>query len=75
VDSRNVREAHMIESAKRLVWRKARRCATGTCVEVARDGDRYFVRDSKDPQAAPLEFTPAEWATFVAGVQDGDFDF
>ena len=65
----------MIESAKRLVWRRARRCATGTCIEVATDGEQYFVRDSKDPQAAPLKFDREEWATFVAGVRAGDFDF
>jgi hypothetical protein len=75
VDSRNVREAYMIESTKWLVWRKAKRCASGACVEVATDGDRYFVRDSKRPHATPLEFSRAEWVTFVAGVHEGDFDF
>jgi hypothetical protein len=65
----------MIESTKGLTWHKARRCASGTCVEVATDGEQYFVRDSKDPQAAPLSFTRLEWATFLAGARQGDFDF
>jgi hypothetical protein len=65
----------MNESTKSLVWRRSRRCASGACVEVATDGDRYFVRDSKKPEAVALEFTRAEWAAFVAGVQEGDFDF
>jgi len=32
------------------------------------------MRDSKDPDGPKLVFTPAEWAAFVAGVRDGEFD-
>ena len=65
----------MIEPTGRLGWRKARRCGSGACVEVARDGDQILVRDSKDPQAAPLKFTPQEWDHFLTGAREGDFDF
>jgi hypothetical protein len=54
-------------------WRKSSRCGTSTCVEVARDGDRILMRDSKHPEMAPLAFGEAEWAAFVAGVAAGEF--
>ncbi|MCZ4097294.1 MULTISPECIES: DUF397 domain-containing protein [unclassified Streptomyces] len=31
------------------------------------------VRDSKDPHGPALTFTPDAWASFVAGVQSGEF--
>lgn len=34
----------------------------------------YLVRDSKDPDGPTLAFTAAEWAAFIAGVKDGEFD-
>ncbi|MBA2324583.1 MAG: DUF397 domain-containing protein [Pseudonocardiales bacterium] len=45
------------------------------CVEVARmvDGG-VAVRNSREPDAAPLIFTAAEWVAFVAGMKDGGFD-
>jgi hypothetical protein len=46
-----------------------------TCVEVAVDGDRVMVRDSKDPAGAPLLFTRGEWVAFLAGARSGEFDF
>jgi hypothetical protein len=49
----------------------------GQCVEVALPaGDRSplcLVRDSKDRQGPVLAFTPAQWRSFVAGVQQGEF--
>ncbi|WP_109527292.1 MULTISPECIES: DUF397 domain-containing protein [Nocardia] len=45
------------------------------CVEVAHlDGDHVGIRDSKNPDAGSLVFTPGEWAAFTAGVRDGEFD-
>lgn len=58
-----------------IKWRKSSRCGSSTCVEVAKVGDEYLVRDSKNPQTAPLTFTPAEWAAFVEGVAAGEFSF
>jgi len=60
---------------ERLRWRRAERCGSNTCVEVARDGEHFLIRDSKRPEIEPLRFTPAEWAAFLAGARAGDFDF
>ncbi|MEV4345985.1 DUF397 domain-containing protein [Actinoplanes sp. NPDC049596] len=56
-------------------WHRSSRCASGNCVEVAKDGDNYLVRDSKNPQVAPYSFTKAEWDAFVAGVKADEFSF
>ena len=65
----------MMKSADSPQWRKAKRCGTNACVEVAKVGDQYLVRDAKHPEHAPLRFADAEWAAFVDGVRGGDFDF
>ncbi|WP_436761288.1 DUF397 domain-containing protein [Streptosporangium sp. V21-05] len=47
----------------------------GNCVEVAGlSGGRAAVRDSKDPSGPALVFTRGEWAAFVGGVRNGEFD-
>ncbi|MDI6100562.1 DUF397 domain-containing protein [Actinoplanes sp. NEAU-A12] len=56
-------------------WRKSSRCGTSNCVEVAKVDDQYLIRDSKNPEAPALAFTPAEWDAFVEGVAAGEFRF
>ncbi|ONH24992.1 DUF397 domain-containing protein [Pseudofrankia asymbiotica] len=60
-----------------LFWRKSSYSGGtgGNCVEVAvlPDGGRA-VRDSKDPGGSVLRFTAAEWAAFLAGARDGEFN-
>lgn len=59
----------------RAIWRKSTRSAsTGNCVEVADLGDDIWMRDSKNPTGPALEFTAAEFAAFIGGVKDGEFD-
>lgn len=58
-----------------ITWRKSSRCGTSTCVEIARDGDDYLIRDSKNPDAPSLRFDSAEWAAFHDGVAAGEFRF
>jgi predicted secreted Zn-dependent protease len=65
----------MTHPKKHLVWRRSQSCGNGACVEVAKADDRYLVRDSKNPDAAPLSFTRDEWVTFIQGVEAGDFRF
>lgn len=69
-------------------WYKSSFSTSGSnCVEVAAapghevvvqnksaEGEVFVVRDSKNPDAAPLVFTRAEWDAFVEGVKDGEFD-
>jgi hypothetical protein len=58
------------------VWRKSSRSGpyTDNCVEVAFVGGAIAVRDSKDPSAGVLVFTPGEWDAFVDGAKAGEFD-
>ncbi len=56
-------------------WRLSSYTGQGnSCVEVAVLPHGIAVRDSKDPGGPVLDFTPAEWRAFIAGVRDGEFD-
>jgi hypothetical protein len=49
--------------------------SNGNCVQVACLPDGQIgVRDSKNPDAAVLVFTSAEWRAFLAGARRGEFD-
>lgn len=43
------------------------------CVEVAHLAEGTAVRDSKNPDAPALFFTPHEWACFLDGATKGEF--
>jgi hypothetical protein len=58
-------------------WRKSSRSgsANGNCVEVAFAADGTVgLRDSKHQAGPVLEFSSQEFAIFLGGVQDGEFD-
>lgn len=55
-------------------WHKSSASGGNGCVEVAVSGDIIGVRDTKDREGPVLRFTPAEWAAFVDGVRNGEFD-
>ncbi|ASF10852.1 putative regulatory protein [Nocardia brasiliensis NBRC 14402] len=56
-------------------WRTAGATAGNDSVEVALLAEGHVaLRDGKNPDGPVLVFTPAEWAAFTAGVQDGEFD-
>lgn len=64
------------QTVDRRAWRKARASLTGNCVEVRElDNGAIAIRDSKHPGGSVLEFTPAEWAAFLNGARNGEFDF
>ena len=54
------------------MWLRSSHCDTGSCVEVHIAPDRVLVRNSQQPDVV-VEFDPAEWRVFVAGVLDGEF--
>ena len=58
------------------MWRKASRSgASGNdCVEVAADGDRMLVRDSKHLDGGALRLDAASFRAFVAEMKGGAFD-
>ena len=64
-----------MERLEAVRWRRSSRCGSNACVEVGEMDAEILVRDSKDPEAAPLRFTRDEWAAFVAGVKAGEFGF
>jgi hypothetical protein len=66
-----------VAAIREVEWRKSGRSVpiSDNCVEVAPiSGGGVAVRDSKDPAGPRLAFTPDEFAAFVGGAKDGDFD-
>jgi hypothetical protein len=62
------------ESMGEPIWRRARRCEGGACVEIGNLGKLIVVRSSADPDGTSISLERDEWREFVAGVKDGDFD-
>jgi len=56
-------------------WLKSSYCSGGQCVEVAKVADQYLIRDSKQPDVAPLCFDADEWSAFLRGAAEGEFRF
>ncbi|MET8384336.1 DUF397 domain-containing protein [Streptosporangium canum] len=58
-----------------LEWQVSSRCNNGSCVEITRlpNGD-VGIRDSKDQSGPILEFTVAEFQSFIYSIKDGRFD-
>ncbi len=49
--------------------------ANGNCIEVMElPGGTVAVRNSRHPEGAILEFTGDEWAAFLGGAKNGEFD-
>jgi hypothetical protein len=70
-----------------VAWRKSSSSTVNGCVEVdihripspvrdilAQPADRVRVRNSRFPDAAVLEFTFPEWAAFIQGVRNDEFN-
>jgi hypothetical protein len=56
-----------------LVWRKSKASNAATeCVEMADTQQAVLVRDSRDPAGAVLEFSPAQWSSFMRRIREGD---
>jgi hypothetical protein len=52
----------------------AQPCLQGSCEPSHVHQDMVHVRDSKDPDGPVLKFTIAEWAAFLDGANQGEFD-
>lgn len=56
-------------------WRKSTRSGgSANCVEFATHSATVGIRDSKNPDAAVLEFPAEVWNAFVSGIKEGEFD-
>jgi Domain of unknown function (DUF397) len=56
-------------------WVRSRACSSDGCVEVAHlAGGRVAVRDSKEVRKPAHVFDREEWASFITGVKNGEFD-
>jgi Domain of unknown function (DUF397) len=56
---------------EKIVWMRG--CGDGACVEVARQGDEFWIRDSKETDGPVLKFTVEEWQVFATAVSEGAF--
>ena len=76
-------EEHTMATPKELAgvaWHISTHSANGgaQCVEagaLADGSERVAVRHSRRPDAEVILYTRGEWEAFIAGVQDGEFDF
>jgi Domain of unknown function (DUF397) len=57
-----------------IQWRRTSFCGNAECVEVAQHDQMILVRDSKDPDRAPLQYTRAEFRAFAEGIKAGELD-
>jgi len=54
-------------------WHRSQRCESGACVEAARIGDDYAIRDSQRPDLV-LRFSGDAWRAFTTSIRSGDLD-
>lgn len=64
----------MPQNLAQLSWRVARACNSGECVRVAAHGDEIVVGSTTHPDGPVISYSRAEWAAFVEGIRQGDFD-
>lgn len=58
-----------------LTWRKSSHSSCGECVEIAIPANGLIaVRDSKNPDGAPLIYAVNEWNSFIRRAKAGEFD-
>jgi hypothetical protein len=55
-------------------FKSSRSSGNGACVEIAIAEDGVAMRDTKNREGGMLTFTHEEWAAFIGGTKDGEFD-
>jgi hypothetical protein len=55
------------------VWQQSSYCASGECVEVARQHGLILLRDSKQSASSVLRCTAEEWRSLVRAIKAGEF--
>lgn len=55
-------------------WRRSTKSTYGSCVEVRFIAGGVQVRNSQHPDGPILTFTTEEWAAFLAGANEREFD-
>jgi Domain of unknown function (DUF397) len=64
----------MPQTLGELSWRVARKCNGGECVRVAASGDEIIIGSSKHLDGPVISYSREEFAAFVEGIRQGDFD-
>lgn len=73
--STNNAKSEITKSNTQPTYRKSSRCGNSSCVAVAvLDNGAVLVKDTKDESLPPLSFTQEEWAAFVDGVKNNEFN-
>ena len=57
-----------------ISWQISRKCESGACIMVARQGDSVLLGNTSDPDGPFSTYTITEWDAFIAGAKLGDFD-
>jgi hypothetical protein len=57
-----------------LAWRKSTASNSGNCVEIAIGRESVYVRSARDRSGPVLTFRHHEWAAFLAGAHNGEFE-
>lgn len=58
----------------RIAWQKSTASGSGNCVEVAFVDGSVLVRHSRNPSGLALSFSSSEWAAFLVGTRNSEFD-
>jgi hypothetical protein len=66
---------HNTDFTAPLRWFKSSASSSGACVEAAHlPAGGVALRDTKDRAKAPHYYTRDQWAAFLAGAKNGEFD-
>lgn len=55
-----------------VAYVQSSQCNNGTCVEVGQSEHTVYIRDSKDPNIAPIRVPAAAWTVFLDAVTAGE---